>query len=331
MKRNIYDLSLKKARYRSPLVGLIKYSYDNEEAENKCKIVSSRGILKSCDIISNDPTSSIKYLKDYPNIESRLQNMSYGTTVYICSTSLKDFIENYMPIISTPFILVSGDCDETMPYDMLNEKEFDDFISSDKLIHWYIQNCVISHPKIKGIPIGLDYHTMSRQDHEWGKHTSPLNQEKMLLSVSRDSKLFYNRNIKIYSNCHFSIKYAKYGYDRQDAIDKIDKNLVYYEPSKINRLQSWRKQVEFAFVLSPHGNGLDCHRTWEALALGCIPIVKTSKIDHLYEDLPVLIVQDWSDVTLELLNNTVESFKNKNFNYERLNLEYWINIIKNIK
>jgi len=317
--------------HRGWLNHLIIYRYNKEEAENKCKIISSRGILKSCGIISINPVSSIKYLKDYDNIEYRLKYMNYGTTIYVCSSALKNFISKLLPTISTPFILVSGDCDETMPYDVLNEKEFKSFIQSDKVIHWYLQNCVITHPKITGIPIGLDYHTMSENDHDWGTHMSPLNQEKMLISLARESKPFYNRNIKIYSNCHFTVKSSKYGYDRKDAIERIDKNLVYYEPSKINRFQSWIKQKEFTFVLSPHGNGLDCHRTWEALALGCIPIVKTSKINHLYEELPVLILSDWSDVSLELLNNTVYSFKNKNFNYEKLNLEYWINIIKNIK
>lgn len=324
--------------YRMTLVILLIFTlivffiimlYNKEESEDKCKILSSRGILKSCDIISIDPVSSIKYLKGYNNFEYKIKNMKYGTTIYICSSALKQFIDMYLPIISTPFILVSGDCDETMPYDILNEEEFNSFINSNKIIHWYLQNSVIYHPKITGIPIGIDYHTMSQNDHDWGTRASPLKQEKMLLSLLKKNRPFYDRNIKIYSNCHFAIKTAKYGYDRKDAIDNIDKNLVYYEPKKINRFESWKKQSNFAFVLSPHGNGLDCHRTWEALVIGCIPIVKTSKIDNLYKNLPVLIVKDWSDVTIELLKDTIDSFKNKNFNYDRLTLNYWMKIIKN--
>jgi hypothetical protein len=66
--------------------------------------------------------------------------------------------------------------------------------------------------------------------------------------------------------------------------------------------------VHAKFVVSPHGNGLDCHRTWEALYLGVIPIVKTSSLDQLYEDLPVLIVDDWSDVTREFLETKWKNF-----------------------
>ena len=40
------------------------------------------------------------------------------------------------------------------------------------------------------------------------------------------------------------------------------------------------------FALSPGGTGPDTYRTWEALLVGTIPIVKTSQLDNLYSDLP---------------------------------------------
>ena len=101
---------------------------------------------------------------------------------------------------------------------------------------------------------------------------------------------------------------TKLGYDRKDAFQKIDKELVYYEENKVTRLITWNKQKDFAFVICPHGCGLDCHRNWEALCLGCIPIVKTSHIDNLYKDLPVLIVNDWNNIDKNLLNNTISQF-----------------------
>jgi hypothetical protein len=50
------------------------------------------------------------------------------------------------------------------------------------------------------------------------------------------------------------------------------------------------------FVLSPAGNGLDCHRTWEAMYLGAIPIVKDADWPFRNYDLPVLIVDNWHDL-----------------------------------
>jgi hypothetical protein len=42
-----------------------------------------------------------------------------------------------------------------------------------------------------------------------------------------------------------------------------------------------------------------------------------------------LIVKEWKDLTPELLNKTVEEFKNKSFKMEKLTLEYWINLMNN--
>ena len=40
----------------------------------------------------------------------------------------------------------------------------------------------------------------------------------------------------------------------------------------------WETTAQYAFVASPPGNGFDCHRTWEALVLGCIVIVQNSSV-----------------------------------------------------
>ena len=47
---------------------------------------------------------------------------------------------------------------------------------------------------------------------------------------------------------------------------------VTIESEELNRSELWRRHGNYSFVISPPGHGLDCHRTWEALALGCIPI-----------------------------------------------------------
>jgi hypothetical protein len=101
-----------------------------------------------------------------------------------------------------------------------------------------------------------------------------------------------------------------------------------YEQGFVTRPVTWWKQASAAFTVSPLGNGLDCHRTWETLVLGGIPIVETSTNDKLYEGLPVLIVKSWSDVTKSLLETTRKNFSQKSFAKERLQLQYWVQKIK---
>jgi len=80
------------------------------------------------------------------------------------------------------------------------------------------------------------------------------------------------------------------------------------------------------FVLSPRGNGLDCFRTWEALSVGTIPIVKRSgPFDAIYEGLPVLLVNRWEDVSLELLERTLRDWRHRRFpNLTRISTTGWL-------
>ena len=217
-----------------------------------------------------------------------------------------------------------------------NMLDFKKFIENDNIIHWYSQNCTLtSHPKLTPIPIGLAYHHVYNEDipEEAAKIISPMKQEAFMINTNKDIP-FWKREIKCYINFNFekNYMYSNFGYDRYEAITKIPKNLTFSEKGVVPRNDSWMNQSKYTFVVSPLGNGLDCHRTWEALALGCIPIVKTSGIDNLYDDLPVLIVEDWNDVTEELLMKIVNEFKEKHvkglYNYDKITLKYWVDKIK---
>ncbi|KAJ1448437.1 hypothetical protein M885DRAFT_501087 [Pelagophyceae sp. CCMP2097] len=58
------------------------------------------------------------------------------------------------------------------------------------------------------------------------------------------------------------------------------------------------------YVVAPRGNGVDTHRLWEALYLGCVPIVLRSALDGLYERVGVLVVRSWKDVSAEMLERS---------------------------
>jgi hypothetical protein len=294
------------------------------EEENYCQNVSSRGILKSCKIHSKRPVSSTRTLFGYGE---ELLQPGPPRTLYICSTALPLFAV-FVSNIPYNFVLVTGDADESVPTELFTQEKFIQFINNPKLIHWFSQNCNLFHEKITPIPIGLDYHTLTQeQPYILGPIGTPLQQEKQLLEIKRQAKPFYQRKPLCYSNFHFFMT-SKFGYDRVQAKQDIPEELVFYEPEKQPRFQTWKNQSEYAFVISPLGHGMDCHRTWEALALGCIPIVKTSLLDRLYEHLPVLIVHNWCDVTEDLLKKTLETFQNKDFKYEKLSLAYWKRMIE---
>ena len=56
------------------------------------------------------------------------------------------------------------------------------------------------------------------------------------------------------------------------------------------------------FMICPIGNAIDCHRNWEVLYMRRVPVmVRDPYLEKLYEDYPVLFVDDYKDVSKELL------------------------------
>jgi hypothetical protein len=296
--------------------------------ENECKYVSSRGLFKSTDIHNRVAASSRHDLE-----LDEFKKTQRGSVIYVCNSAIRTFVMETLPFITDRFVLVSGDSDNDMPYGSLSTDEFAAFIADKRLQHWFCQNLLITHPKMTHLPIGLDYHTLSKigEQHPWGLGALPVDQEKELERAIQEAAPFALRYTLCYSNFHHSAWGIGDRGDRKEVVATLPKDIVFYDPYYTPRAIAWHRQSQFAFVLSPKGGGYDCHRTWEALCLGCIPIVKSSGLDPLYADLPVLIVKNWSEVTRELLETTVRSFSTKEFNLKKLHLAFWMSLVEDQK
>jgi len=297
--------------------------FDYTGEEHECQMVSSRGLLKSCTIHSKNPQSSCDHDKTYLDTMHQSENMS----IYVCTHLLTYFVSSILPKITMPFYLVSGDSDLDVQREGLSPELFTKLVESHYLIKWFAQNITdISSPKIVQMPIGLDYHTISSDPNHWWKihdeGSKPVEQESILTNLRQSMKPFDERTCKIFSNIHH--KLDRYG-DRGGAIGALynQPDLIENAATFLSRSQTWGDMCKNSFVLSPFGNGYDCHRTWEALCLGAIPIVRAKQFKSLFADLPVLNVDEWSDVTPELLQTTLREFKQRSFNYEKLTLKYW--------
>jgi hypothetical protein len=75
----------------------------------------------------------------------------------------------------------------------------------------------------------------------------------------------------------------------------------------------------YKFVISPAGNGTDCHRHYEALMAGCIPIVEYHPhILKVYGYCPILYTQDYSEITPEYLEQKYTEMIDRVFDFSRL-------------
>ena len=285
--------------------------------ENLCKYVNSIGILKSCNINNIHTHSGNSHIP--PTL---LTGVKENDSVYVCSNAIRNFISTVLPRLSTSIVLVTGDSDDII----VNQSIYQPLLDSPFIIKWFAQNCIIQHPKIVNMPIGTYYHAYydGKPSNPWAStFKSPLEQEADITELLKTSRPFWERTAKCYSTFHFQLGRG----DRADAYRSIPKDLIDYEPTQVSRIISHTHQMNYAFVASPYGGGIDCHRTWEALILGCIPIVTSNDMDPLFNDLPVLIINKWSDITEELLQSTIKEFKTKIFNYDKLTLQYWTTLI----
>jgi len=83
-----------------------------------------------------------------------------------------------------------------------------------------------------------------------------------------------------------------------------------------------RMLPHFQFVVSPEGNGIDCHRHYEALMAGCIPIVeRNERLLEKYGNCPILFTDDYSEITPDYLKAKYEEMLHKTWDFSRLCLD----------
>jgi hypothetical protein len=221
-----------------------------------------------------------------------------GDLVWMRLIALPQFLDEALPQIKARFALVTGDEDWAIPSGFTRSAEL---LADPRVAVWFTQNFDGTGPsgKLQPLPIGLDFHTISNT-RKWGHWpATPAAQEAELEALRREAPPNAQRLLLAHADFHFNKhKHQVWGDDRQAVQEALQNNPeVRFQTEKVPRIQLWREKTRYAFVVSPHGNGLDCHRTWESLVLGNIVIVKRSSLDPLYEGLPVVIVDDWREIT----------------------------------
>jgi hypothetical protein len=229
--------------------------------------------------------------------------------------------------------LIINTTDDTFPECLGNEKLIRHFINNPKIKHIFAQNCTISdHLKITQIPIGIDFHTLAFGKKHFGEEkTSCLEQEKKLIACKTISKSI-TKSMLVFGDFHLNDT-AKSKNETRTAIYESLKNnpCLHFIKNSIPRTELWLEKIKYVFSICPHGNGLDTHRIWEDLILGLIPITKTSPLDRLYSQFPIIIVQNWNEITPENLEKwyreKINEFETEEFK-EKITLNYWLKLIK---
>jgi hypothetical protein len=250
------------------------------------------------------------------------------------------FIQPQIHAANKPYVIITCMDDMTFPEAVVGTF-FDTLAQSPLFRRWFATNCrdrLLPDNKITPIPYGIDYWTLSKRQSWTNTPMSSAYSQDQHLSKLCNSTIHFSKRYdasssspRIYTNFQFNLE-GNGGSERLLAFQTIPRDLMSIQETPCNRYDTWGAYSQHVFVASPRGNGLDTIRTWEALMMGCIVIVRrlsdtpatTTVMEELYVDLPVVIIDQWSDITRDFLVQILSEYSNRTFRYDKLAMKYWI-------
>ncbi len=290
----------------------------------------SKGIKGETDWIRGDKFVGIakyvyapsEFAKDdyakYPNTfdPSRLESINFVYTNIMYLAKLLRIV-NHLP---EKFVIITHNGDQHVEdgfigtYDNGRRIKEEEYTLSDNILKLYCQNIDVVHPRIDSIPLGVE-------NMMWN-----LKQNKMAImkkySILRKTALLY-----INHDCRTNSE------ERNKVYDHLGNKSWTTAVHGINRqnMESYFSNVAcHKFMAAPYGNGFDTHRLWEALYLNTIPIIRRNVFTSFYEDLPICLIDEWDEVTVEFLNREYNRIRSMSWNRDKLTFEWWRNKILNI-
>jgi hypothetical protein len=194
-----------------------------------------------------------------------------------------------------------------------------DVVNIPTLKAWFANNINMRHPSLVAVPLGVPIE----------KYQPVQGNTRRLYDVSkqrtdkREDKLAY-MNFKL-DTFYEERKLVQDMFSNEDWVTTGIVDIT--EEGHRNYLENIR---DHKFCFSPRGNGVDCHRIYECLYLGTIPIVKRAMALEQFSNLPILFIDRWSDLTPELLESTWKEYIDKEWDMSQVLVSYWNNVIGSV-
>jgi len=232
----------------------------------------------------------------------RPDKVQEGDILFVSSWVVRKFLIETQHQIKNNFLIVTSNGDINVDFELAS-------LQGPLCKHWFAQNLVVDSPRLSALPIGLENRCL-----HWHGVPSDFRQLRRQ-QVVKKARIIYG----------FSI--ANNVQERSKANAVLQKIELADEVSGLNSRLYRQVMQSYMFVVSPPGNGEDCHRTWEALYLRVVPIVKRSVLTESFFKLgiPVWIIDDWEEL-LDVNQEELESrYKEAlpGFNATALYASYW--------
>jgi hypothetical protein len=288
-----------------------------------------------------DPGEIARVISKHERFVVLIQQNEYAVSLF------QRDIQPQLHAANKPYVIITGMDDFTFPHEVVGSFFITASLSASPLFRrWFATNCLdrnLLPNKITPIPYGIDYWTLSARKSWTNTPMSSAYTQDRHLSRLRASAIHFSKRgaatataaPRIYINFQFNLD-GNGNSERLLAYNTIPRDLMSIQETPINRYDTWGAYTQHVFVASPRGNGLDTIRTWEALMLGCIVIVRRIPgegegicvLEELYRDLPVVIIDNWFSITRDFLDQILSEYAQRTFRYEKLGMPYWIERIE---
>jgi hypothetical protein len=230
-----------------------------------------------------------------------IQRLQGYRSIFVYTHQVHSFLTRVLPRLSHSFVLLTHNSDDAIG------PAYRPALADPRLHHWFAQNAVMRHPKLTPLPIGI-------ANAQWphGDLDALLEASNQRRDTRRDV-VYVNFDVRTNPAVRIPLR---------DALARSPH--VWLAPPRPFRAYL-DDMAACHWVLSPPGNGVDCHRTWEALYLGCVPIVaRTEYGTPLHDGFPIVQVEDISRLNArELETSNAASELARASALERLKMSYW--------
>lgn len=239
------------------------------------------------------------------------ENVRENDLLYVTGNRVKDFFQTIALDIEVPFRMITAQTDPGVDSLLAN-------MMPNNITKWYSINVHVDDNRIIPIPLGL-------QNKHWrwdgNSQSCPTTYERVKSNEKENGVLasfsIGNRHEERRVCIDSSIKYIPKdkltirGFTPQNRKDDTFV-LDYFDIASTHK-----------FILCPWGVGVDTHRMWESMYMGCIPITRHHNCYRDFKDFPIIMLDSWLDLADLDFDAAWEEYSEKLKDEERIYFTYW--------
>lgn len=238
-------------------------------------------------------------------------DVATGDIVFVAQDFVLPYLKTMHPKVQNRYVLICHNGDSPVDQAVVD-------LIDDKIVRFYAQNVTHDHPKVFPIPLALE----NRYIHSQGV-VSIFNKIRKKIAKkppAREDRIFFKFSINTNPK------------ERGEALSYFQKHpLADTTTAMLTPRMHVNILTRYKFVASPPGHSIESCRTYEALYVKNIPIVKDFVAMRHFRSLglPLWIVKDWSELDGLTERDFAKKYEElmRSAKWDAINMSFYDNLI----